>query len=147
MNANSTIDILKNETIRYNSSILVNSRKLKEVYHYTREFITEIDYKLITIRLNIPLTGIDKAKCYARILLYLDDKMLCDGSIWSHVKWELKPIFLEGTGVNIQKGIHKIKLMCSVSGGNLNIPYFDNTSELYTIKPELSSQLTIITQN
>ena len=147
MIANSTIDILKNETIRYNSPILVNSHKLNEVYHYTREFITEIDYKLITIRLNIPLTGIDLKKCYARILLYLDDKMLCDGSIWSHVDWELKPIFLEGSGVNIKKGIHKIKLMCSVTGGNLNIPYFDITSELYTIKPELSSQLTIIAQN
>ena len=39
MIANSTIDILKNETIRYNSPILVNSHKLNEVYHYTREFI------------------------------------------------------------------------------------------------------------
>ena len=37
--------------------------------------------------------------------------------------------------------------MCSVTRGNLNIPYFDITSELYTIKPELSSQLTIIAQN
>ena len=35
--------------------------------------------------------------------------------------------------------------MCSVTGGNLNIPYFDNISEL--IKPELSSQLIIIAQN
>ena len=145
MTTNSTIDILKNETIRYNSSILVSSKKLNEVYHYSREFETKIEYKLITIKLNIPLTGIDKSKCYARILLYLDNQMLCDASIYSHVEWELKPIFLEGTSVNISKGIHKIKLMCSVTGGNLNIPYFDNISEL--IKPELSSQLIIIAQN
>ena len=54
---------------------------------------------------------------------------------------------LEGIGANIKKGEHSIKLMCSVTGGALNIPYYDINSALYTIKPELSSKLIIIGQN
>ena len=141
------LEIIKNEAIKYNSSIEVMTNELSEVYHYSRSFTTDIDYKLITVKLNIPLVGIDKKKNYSRILLYLDNDMICDGSIWSHVEWELKPIYLEGIGVNIKKGEHSVKLMCSVTGGKLNIPYFDTSSALNTIKPPLSSKLIIIGQN
>ena len=113
---------------------MVTTKELSEVYNYSRYFTTNIDYKLITVKLNIPLVGIDKKKLF-RILLYLDNEMICDGSIWSHVEWELKPIFLEGIGFNIKKGNHSVKLMCSVTGGQLNIPYFDISSALNTIKP------------
>ena len=141
------LEIIKNETIKYNSAIIVRTKELSEVYHYSRSFYIENDYKLITVKLNIPLVGIDRSKNYSRILLYLDNEMICDGSIWSHVEWELKPINLEGIGANIKKGEHSIKLMCSVTEGALNIPYYDINSALYTIKPELSSKLIIIGQN
>ena len=84
---NNNFQIIKNETINYNHAILVQSKELSEVYHYSRSFITDIDYKLITVKLNIPLVGIDQKKNYSRILLYLDNEMICDGSIWSHVEW------------------------------------------------------------
>ena len=126
---------------------MVNTKELSEVYHYSRSFTTDIDCKLITVKLNIPLVGINEKKNYSRILLYLDNDMICDGSIWSHVEWELKPIYLEGIGVNIKKGDHSVKLMCSVAGGKLNIPYFDTSCALNTIKPPLSSKLIIIGQN
>ena len=141
------LEIIKNETIKYNSAILVKTKELSEVYHYSRSFTTDIDYKLITVKLNIPLVGINEKKNYSRILLYLDNDMICDGSIWSHVEWELKPIYLEGIGVNIKKGDHSVKLMCSVTGEKLNIPYFDTSCALNTIKPPLSSKLIIIGQN
>ena len=98
---NNNLDIIKKETIQYNGAILVDSKELTEVYHYSRVFNTNSDYKLITVKLNIPLVGIDTKRQYSRILLYLDNEMICDGSIWSHVEWELKPIYLEGVGVNI----------------------------------------------
>ena len=144
---NNNLDIIKNETIQYNGAILVDSKELTEVYHYSRVFNTNSDYKLITVKLNIPLVGIDTKRQYSRILLYLDNEMICDGSIWSHVEWELKPIYLEGVGVNIKKGKHSVRLMCSVTGGTLNIPYFDTKTVLYTLKPQLSSKLVIIGQN
>ena len=126
---------------------MVTSKELNEAYYYSRSFHIDNDYKLITVKLNIPLVAIDKKQNYSRILLFLDEEMICDGTIYSHVEWELKPIYLEGIGVNIKKENHLVKLMCSVSGGALNIPYFDTTSQLNTIKTELSSKLIIIGQN
>ena len=147
MNANSCLNIIMNETIKYNNSILIQSNTLIETYHYSRTFNIDMNFKLINIKLNIPLVGIDKEKQYARILLYFDDEMICDGSIWSHIPWELKPLFLEGIATNVKEGNHKIKLMCCVTGGSLNIPYFDTKSVLFKIKPELSSKLIVIGQN
>ena len=70
------LEIIKNETIKYNSAILVNTKELSEVYHYSRSFTTDIDCKLITVKLNIPLVGINEKKNYSRILLYLDNDMI-----------------------------------------------------------------------
>ena len=147
MTSNSRLDILMNETIKYDNTISIKENKLMEIYHYSRTFYTNVDYKLINVKLNIPLVGLDKATQYARILLYFDDEMICDGSMWSHVEWELKPLYLDGISTNIKAGNHKVKLMSCVTGGTLNIPYFDTTSVLFTIKPELSGKIIIIGQN
>ena len=147
MTANSNLDILKNETIKYNNSIEISFKKLDEVYYYSRDINTTKDYKLISIKLNIPLVAIDEKKNYARILLYFDNQMIYDGSMWSHVEWEMKPLNLEGIVTDIKKGEHKLKLKCCVSGGKLQIPYCDTSSILYSIKPELSGKLIVIGQN
>ena len=147
MSANSNLDILKNETIKYNNSIIISIKKLEEVYFYSRDINTSKDYKLISIKLNIPLVAINEKKKYARILLYFDDQMIYDGTIWSQVEWEMKPLNLEGIVTDIKKGEHKLKLKCCVSGGKLYIPYYDTTSILYSIKPELSGKLIVIGQN
>ena len=73
--------------------------------------------------------------------------MICDGTMWSHVEWEMKPLNLEGIAADIKKGEHKLKLKCCVNGGKLQIPYYDTKSILYSIKPELSGKLIIIGQN
>ena len=147
MVSNSNIDILKNETIKYNNSIQVSAKILNEVYYYSRDINTSKDYKLLTIKLNIPLVAIDTKQNYARILLYFDDEMIYDGTMWSHVDWELKPLNLEGIAAGVKAGKHKLKLKCCVSGGKLNIPYYDTSSILYSIKPELSAKLIVIGQN
>ena len=147
MITSSNFDVLKNETIKYNNSVEVKTRELSEVYYYTRDINTDRDYKLLTIKLNIPLVAIDSKQNYARILLYFDDQMICDGTMWSHVEWELKPLCLEGIVTNLKKGEHKLKLKCCVTGGTLNIPYYSTETILYTIKPELSGKLVVIGHN
>ena len=142
-----TMDIIKNEKIGYNNSIMISSKELTEVFHYSREFITQIDYKFITVKLNIPFTGNDSAGKRSRILLYLDDELLCDGTKYNQVQWELHPIHLEGIKLNVKAGNHKIKLMCCVDGGNLHIPHFNTNFIENTIKPEIFSTLIIIGQN
>ena len=62
MSANSNLDILKNETIKYNNSIIISLKKLEEVYFYSRDINTSKDYKLISIKLNIPLVAINEKK-------------------------------------------------------------------------------------
>ncbi len=145
--SNGSMDIIKNEKIRYNNSIIISSTQLTEVFHYSREFITQIDYKFIIVKLNIPFTGNDSQGKRSRILLYLDDDVLCDGTKFNQVPWELHPIHLEGIKLNVQPGNHKIKLMCCVDGGNLNIPHYNTNLIEYTIKPEIFSTLVIIGQN
>ena len=66
----SEIDIIKNEKLGYNSSIIVSSKELNEVFYYSRDFKTLKDYKLLSIKLNIPFTGNDTAGSRSRILLY-----------------------------------------------------------------------------
>ena len=53
-----TIDIIKKEKIGYDNHIIVSSKELTEVFHYSRDFMTLKDYKLLTIKLNIPLQEI-----------------------------------------------------------------------------------------
>ena len=144
---NTVNDLIKNEKIGYNNSIQINSQSLIEVYHYSREFLINIDYKILTVKLNIPFSGNDSSNKRSRILLYLDEEMICDGSIFNTNSWELKPLFLEGISVNVKAGYHKIKLMCCVDGGTLNIPHYNTNNFEHKIKPELSGRLTIIGQN
>ena len=141
----SSFDIIKNEKIGYNTGIVVSSSQLTEVYHYSREFITHIDYKLVSVKLNIPYTGND-GKNRSRIILYLDDEPICDGSIYNS-RWELRPIQLEGIGVNIKTGSHKIKLKCCTDAGNLFIPAFGPDRIENTIKPEIFGKIIIIEMN
>ena len=143
-----SFDIIKNEKINYNCRITVKSHILTEVYHYSREFETYIDYKILTVKLNIPYTGGDKKFQRSRILLYLDDEPICDGSIFCGTHdMDLRPIYLEGISQNVKAGKHKIKLMCSVDDGTLHIPAFDIKYIENTIKPEIFGTMIIIGQN
>ena len=64
--------------------------------------------------------------------------------MYNQVNWELKPLFLEGIGMNIKSGNHKIKLMCCVDGGELYIPHYNSGYIEHTIKPEISGKLIIL---
>ena len=143
----SSVHIIKNERIHYNNSITINSLNLTEVYHYSREFKTFNEFKMLTVILDIPFTGNNVAISRSRILLYLDDELLCDGTIFNQNQWELKPLHLEGIAVDIKPGNHKVKLMCCVDKGILNIPHFNEINIEKTIKPELSGKFVIIGQN
>ena len=74
----SNFDIILNEKIRYTNSITVTSRDFIEIPHYTREIVTDKDYKLLMIKLNIPFTANQDRDSRSRILLYLDNEMLGD---------------------------------------------------------------------
>ena len=144
---NSSIHIIKNERINYNNSVKISSTQLTEVFYYSREFKTFHDIKVLTVKLDIPFTGNEIVGTRSRILLYLDDHLLCDGTMYNQVNWELKPLHLEGTVVDIKPGNHKIKLMCCVNGGILHIPHFHPQYIENTIKPPISGNLLIIAQN
>ena len=105
----SSIDVIKSEKIGYNQSIIVNSMQLSEVYYYSREFDTNMNYKLCTVQLNIPYSGIRKKGTIARIILYLDDEAIYDGSIYHVEDYILRPINLCGHKINLMAGHHKIK--------------------------------------
>ena len=97
----SSVHIIQNQRINYNNSITINTPQLTEVYHDTREFKTCHEFKMLTVVLNIPFTGNDTADARSRILLYLDDELLCDGSVYNTNPWELKPLHLEGIAVDV----------------------------------------------
>jgi len=143
----SSLDIIRNEKIGYNNHIKIDSKELTEVYHYSREFVTIFDYKLLTLKLSIPFTGNDIADARSRVILYLDDEELCDGSMYNTYSWELKPLHLEGIGVNIKAGKHKLKLKCCVDKGALYIPHFLTSGIENTVKPSIFAKLIIIGQN
>ena len=143
----SSFDIIKNKKIGYNNSIEVTSPQLKEIFHYSREFITHVDYKLLSVKLNIPYSGIDNKEKRSRLILYLDDEAICDGSMYN-TSWELRPFQLEGICVNVKAGNHKVKLMgCVEQGANLYIPALGLDCVENTIKPEIFGKLIIIGQN
>ena len=52
----------------------------------------------------------DTDDCRARILTYLDDKMVNDSSFVNKYKWELKPFTIMGYYENLKKGSHKINI-------------------------------------
>ena len=143
----STIEIIKTKKIGYNNHITISSNQLNEVFHYSRDFITLKDYKLLSIKLNIPFTGNNTSDSRSRILLYLDNEPICDGSIYNTNSWELKPLHLEGIGFNVKAGNHHLKLKCCVNKGILYIPHFDSVSIENTIEPKLFGNLVIIGQN
>ena len=141
-------DIIKDEKIRFNDTITIKSRQLTEVYHYTREFDTNIDYKLCTVQLNIPFTSLFNCISCARILLYLDDDMICDGSFAIQNDWFLHPLNLFGHKTDLKKGHHKMKLMASAgNNAELHIPHLNFEGPEYTIKPVISGSLLIIGNN
>ena len=143
----SSVHVIKNERIHYNSSVTINSPNLTEVYYYTREFKTIHEFKMLTVILDIPFTGNKTACSRSRILLYLDDELLCDGTIYNQVEWELKPLHLQGITFNVRPGDHKVRLMCCVDKGILHIPCYVGKCIENTIKPELSGKIVIIGQN
>ena len=111
----SLFDIIKDEKIGYNQSVIVNSLQLSEIHYYSREFDTNKNYKLCTIQLNIPYTGIRGFETIARILLYLDEEMIYDGTIYSKNAYILRPLNLSGHKSNLQAGHHSLKLFACTS--------------------------------
>ena len=141
-------DIIKDEKIGFNDTIKIKSSQLTEVYHYSREFDTNIDYKLCTVQLNIPFSSLMYGCCCARILLYLDDDMICDGSFAIQKDWFLHPLNLFGHKTNLKKGHHKMKLMAAVNNNSeLHIPHINFEGPEYTVKPTISGNLLIIGNN
>ena len=102
---------------------------------------------MITVILDISFTGNEKANTWSRILLYLDEELLCDGTIFNQYEWELKPLHLEGIAVDVKTWNYKVKLICWVNGGILHIPHYNMNDIEYTIKPEISGKMVIIGQN
>ena len=140
----SNIDIIKSEKIGYNQSVIVNSKQLDEVFYYSREFVTMKNYKLCTVQLNIPYSGIRKKNSVARIILYLDDEAIYDGSIYNAEDYILRPINLCGHKKNLMAGQHKIKLMACTDNEELHIPHLNLNGYEFIIKPEIFGSYLVI---
>ena len=131
-------------TIGFNDNITINSKVLTEVYHYTRKFETKIPYKACKVELYIPFTGFDKANHRARILLYLDDKVICDGSRFSSVDWLLIPLSLKGELYDLKPGTHTVTLKCCVDGDTLYIPHYHKNCIEATLDPPIQATLNVV---
>ena len=140
----SLFDIIKDEKIGYNQSVIVNSLQLSEIHYYSREFDTNKNYKLCTIQLNIPYTGITGFETIARILLYLDGEMIYDGTIYSKNAYILRPLNLSGHKSNLQAGHHSLKLFACTSNAELHIPHLNLMGQENLIKPAISGSYLII---
>ena len=83
-----------------------------------------------------------------RVILYLDNKAICDGSMYN-TNWELRPLQLEGIYLNFKAGNYKLKLklMACVDGGHLYIPGFGLDCIENIVKPEIFGKIIIIGQN
>ena len=140
----SSIDVIKSEKIGYNKSVIVNSMLLNEVFYYSREFDTNINYKLCTVQLNIPYSGIRKKNSIARIILYIDEEAIYDGSIYNVEDYILRPINLCGNKINLMAGHHKIKLMACTNNEELHIPHLNWLGQEFLIKPEIFGSYLVI---
>ena len=140
----SNFDIIKSEKIGYNQSVVVNSNNLTEDFYYSREFDTKINYKLCTVQLNIPYSGIRQKNSIARIILYLDEEEIYDGSIYNVEDYILRPINLCGNKINLMAGHHKVKLMACTNNEELHIPHLNLKGVEYTIKPSIFGSYLII---
>ena len=143
----SQFDIIKDEKIGYNQTITVNSSLLSEIYHYSREFDTNKNYKLCTVQLNIPYSGIRGFETIARILLYLDNEMIYDGTIYTKNAYILRPINLSGHKTNLQAGHHTLKLFACTSNAELHIPHLNIMGPENIIQPAISGSYLVIGYN
>ena len=140
-----SFDKLLCQTIKYNDSIKIDSKSLIEVYHYTRIFNTNKKYKMCTVRLSIPFTGNNGGSgVRSRILLYLDEELICDGSMHNGIQWELKPLQLYGEVFELKPGEHIVRLKCCVSDNELYIPHYNLKGVEFTIKPEISGKMVVL---
>ncbi len=130
--------------INFNESITINSKTFTEVHHYTRKFETKIPYKACKVELYIPFTGFEKSGYRARILLCLDDKVICDGSMNSAADWLLRPLFLKGEICDLEPGTHTVTLKCAVDGDTLNIPHYNKDFIEATLDPPIQATLSVV---
>ena len=140
----SSTHVIKDEKIGYNQSVIVNSKELTEVFYYSREFETYINFKLCTVQLNIPYSGLRGYESVARILLYLDEDLICDGSIYSKEAYILRPLNLSGYKSNLIAGHHKLILKACTNNAELHIPHININGSEYIIKPPISGSILIV---
>ena len=134
----------KIEKIGFNDHIDIASTTFVEVHHYKRTFETKIAYKACIVKLNIPFTGLDNGGKRARILLCLDDKVICDGSMHSPSQWSLNPLYLQGELPDLQSGTHTVTLKCCVDGGKLYIPHYGGNVIESTLNPPIQATLIVV---
>ena len=144
---NSNFDILIDEQIGYNQSIIISSLFPTEIFHYSRQFVTNKNYKLCTVKLNIPYTTTKGFRTIARVLLYLDNDMIYDGTIFSEQSNIIRPMNFNGHKSNLNFGQHSLKLMACVNSGELHIPHLNKTGQEFLIQPPISGSLLIIGYN
>ena len=88
---------------------------------------------MLDIKLTIPFTSKDTDDSRSKILLYLDDELWCDGSIYNSIKWILRLIHL------------MVKSL--IQNQEINIPHIHFNGVEYTKEPKLSGTLIVIGYN
>ncbi|KAG4104423.1 hypothetical protein H8356DRAFT_926908 [Neocallimastix lanati (nom. inval.)] len=141
-------DILYSQKIMYNSNVTVFNRDFTEVAFYSRNFCATKDYNFVKVELNIPFTGIDNANHRARIVVYIDDEVICDSTIHTPANWILYPLFISGFSLNVKEGMHMFKIKaCVDDGGTLYIPHVNPDCIESTKEPKISGSLLITGTN
>ena len=136
----------------FNSSITIQDKSLTEVSFYTRDFTTEENFKLINVKINIPLVGNNEGNrngclCRNRILTYIDDQLACDSSITSYTEWNLQNLNIDGFITDLKPGKHTLRIKACVNFWTLYIPFLNKSYNEFTIKPPLSCGILITGHN
>ena len=138
------IDVLLDVKIGYRGSVLVNSATLTEVVIYTRTFTTVKNYPMTDIKIAIPFTGNKLIYRRSRIIVYLDREPIYDATMYSSKAWDLKPLNIVASKVNMLTGNHVIKIFAAVDGGVLNIPHYNAGLYESTILPKIFGRMTVL---
>ena len=137
-------DVFLDEKITYTASISTASTTLTEVTQYTRTITTVINYPNADFRISIPFTGNQISGRRSRVIVYCDTEAIYDATMYSSGTWDLHPLSIVASKVNLLVGNHVIKILTAVDGGTLYIPHYNPTLIEATISPQMFGRLTYL---
>lgn len=134
----------------FDNSIMISSRDWIEIDHYTTDFSIPCDFKFLQVYLHIPYCGnegllIASERCRSRLRLVIDGHDICNSVFYSDDAHEpVDNITLSGLVENVSSGNHTIRLFGCVDNHTFNVPFYNDQSIEFTMKPDYFANLYMI---